>query len=55
MSMGVITKGEHGYIDYEGRHCRLDYALFRIESRLPDPGSYFLDAPPTDGFLATLN
>lgn len=55
MSMGVVTRGEYGNVEYEGRHCQLDYALFRIQSKLLDPGSYFMDGPLRDGLTATLN
>jgi hypothetical protein len=55
MSTGVVTRGEYGNIDYEGRHCQLDYALFIIQSKLLDPGSYFMDGPLRDGLPATLN
>jgi len=47
-----VVQASHNVIDYEGRRCLLDYALLRLDSRLPRSTDRIIDSRPSKGYLA---
>jgi hypothetical protein len=55
MDIGVVVKSGFRTVEWNGRKCLLDYALYKIQKRQPDAGSTFDDVPPPEGHPSTLD
>jgi len=49
-----VLKSSYDVVNFDNHPCLLDYALLKLETRLPRPDSIILDARPHSGYLAEL-
>jgi hypothetical protein len=47
-----VIKSSYRVVDYRGRRCFQDYALLRLDHRMPNELEKFHDPTPTDGHLS---
>lgn len=55
MSVASVLKSAYGRTSFNGRPCLLDYALCKLESRMPKHGERFYDPRPKSGYLKSLD
>jgi hypothetical protein len=55
MSVATVVKSAYRKTSFNGRPCLLDYALCKLESRMPKPGGRFNDPRPESGYLKSLD